>query len=336
MTAIPIITIKNLQKVSGARRVLEIDALSVLTGQIVAVVGPVGSGKGELLALLTGQSQPTAGEVSVCGLEPSRHRRAISEQVGVMFREPGLYERQSARANLVFHTNLRGLPAQRADEVLAEVGLLDQANTPAGKLPLNLARRLAYGRAILHQPRALLLMEPFAGCDAASCELLSKSMRQQTATGSAVLILAREGAGLAGLCDDIYTLDQGRMSRVEVPREENRDRLPFKIPARSEGQVVLINPADLLYASADEDQTRLHTLQGQNISSHLTMSELEERLCRNGFFRAHRGYLVNLQRVNAIIPYTRDSYTLILDDAAKTEIPLSKNAAKELRELLGY
>jgi ABC-2 type transport system ATP-binding protein len=46
--------------------------------------------------------------------------------------------------------------------------------------------------------------------------------------------------------------------------------------------------------------------------------------------------LVNLQRVSTIIPYTRDSYTLILDDAAKTEIPLSKNAAKELRDLLGY
>jgi ABC-2 type transport system ATP-binding protein len=336
MPLTPSIEISYLQKISGARLALDIDALTIQAGQIVAVVGPVGSGKGELLSLLTGQSQPTAGDVFVCGLKPSHQRQKISELIGVLFRDAGLYERQSVRANLLFYANLRCLPASRADEVLAEVGLRDQANTPAGKLPLNLARRLAYGRAILHCPKVLLLVDPFSGCDTPSCELIAQSLRQQTASGNAVLILAREGTGLAGLCDDIYALDQGRLSRVEIPHDDNREHLPFKIPARSEGQVVLVNPADLLYASANEDQTRLHTLQGQEILSHLTMGELEKRLARNGFFRAHRGYLVNLQRVSTIIPYTRDSYTLILDDAAKTEIPLSKNAAKELRDLLGY
>jgi ABC-2 type transport system ATP-binding protein len=79
----------------------------------------------------------------------------------------------------------------------------------------------------------------------------------------------------------------------------------------------------------------LHTNQDQ-VPTHLTLAELEQRLARSGFFRAHRGYLVNLQRVKAVVPYTRDSFTLLLDDAAKTEIPLSKGSARELRELLGY
>jgi ABC-2 type transport system ATP-binding protein len=253
-----------------------------------------------------------------------------------MFPDPGLYERHSARGNLLFHCSVRGLPARRADEVLAEVGLADQARVQAGKLPLNLSRRLAYGRAILHRPQVLLLMEPFAGCDSASCELIAQSIRQQAEAGCGLLILAHEGVGLANLCEEIYTIDQGRLSRIDVPRGDPRHDLPFKIPVRQEGQVTLINPADLLYAVVDEDQTHLHTLQGQVIPSHLTMGELEGRLGRNGFFRAHRSYLVNLQRVKAIIPYTRDSYTLILDDQPNTEIPLSRNAAKELREILGY
>ena len=66
------------------------------------------------------------------------------------------------------------------------------------------------------------------------------------------------------------------------------------------------------------------------------MSELETRLARSGFFRAHRSYLVNLQHVKEVIPYTRNAYTLILDDADGTEIPLSKAAAADLRELLDY
>ena len=57
---------------------------------------------------------------------------------------------------------------------------------------------------------------------------------------------------------------------------------------------------------------------------------------RSGFFRAHRAYLVNLQHVKEVIPYTRDSFSLRLNDPANTEIPLSKSAANELKDLLGY
>jgi ABC-2 type transport system ATP-binding protein len=72
------------------------------------------------------------------------------------------------------------------------------------------------------------------------------------------------------------------------------------------------------------------------LPTHFTLNELEERLLRSGFFRAHRSYLVNLQHVKEVIPYTRNSFSLRLDDEAGTEIPLSKSAAGELRELLGY
>ena len=68
----------------------------------------------------------------------------------------------------------------------------------------------------------------------------------------------------------------------------------------------------------------------------LGLAELEARLCRGGFFRAHRAYLVNLQHVREVIPFTRNSFSLRLDDAAGTQIPLSKSAAAELRGLLDY
>ena len=98
---------------------------------------------------------------------------------------------------------------------------------------------------------------------------------------------------------------------------------------------MLINPADVLYASAEEGRAWLHTA-GDRIPTHFCLTELEQRLVPHGFSRAHRSYLVNLQRVQAVIPYTRDSFTLVLDDPATTEIPLSKASARELRELLGY
>ncbi|RPI57981.1 MAG: LytTR family transcriptional regulator [Chloroflexi bacterium] len=117
--------------------------------------------------------------------------------------------------------------------------------------------------------------------------------------------------------------------------QAGQDDLPFKIPARQEGEIHLINPAQVLYASAEGGRTWLHTAEGP-IATHLTLSELEARLVHHGFFRAHRGYLVNLQRVKMVVPYTRDSFSLVLDDADNSEVPLSKAAARDLRDFIGY
>ncbi len=329
------IEVSNLQKISGLNTFLDIDSLVVNPGEIAAVVGPVDSGRKELFAILTGQARPTSGVVRILGLDPLLQWDQLSHRVGVLFAENGLYDRISARANLAFHCKLHGLPASRSDQVLKDVGLADQASVLARQLPISLARRLAFGRVILHRPQVLLLMDPFADCDTTSISILSRLIRSFSEQGSTVLILTGEGMGLANLCRAIYILEKGQLTQASPLSEERRPALPFKVPARQEGRVVLINPADILFISAEEGQTCLHTDTGP-ITSHLTLGELEERLIRNGFFRAHRSFLVNLQRVKAVIPYTRDSFTLILDDPANTEIPLSKTSARELRDSLGY
>jgi len=330
------IALEGLQKVS--HNVLEIDVktLVVPAGEIAALVGPPGSGKATLLDLLTGRLRPTVGTVRLAGVDPVADPDQFSRRVGVMFSEDRLYAQRSALSNLVFQCQLYGIPRSRASEVLTQVGLADQAEARLDKLPGGLARRLAFGRAILHKPQVLLLAEPFARCDDATISLLGNLMRQLADDGSAVLILANSAANLA-LCDTIHVLDQGRVTESYQPEQAQRGATPFKIPARAEGKiaVVLVNPADILYVEAEESRACLQTADGR-LSTQFTVSELEERLGRSGFFRAHRGYLVNLQHVREVIPYTRNSYTLRLDDADGTEIPLSKGAARELRDLFGY
>jgi len=329
------IELNHLQKVVGQSVVLDIETLLVSAGDIAAIVGAGDSGTLELLALLIGQSKPTSGTIRLVGLDPVRDREKLSHRVGVLFQDNGLYERLSARDNLVFYCQLRGIPTARADEVLEQVGLIDRSGESPGRLPQGLNRRLSFGRAILHNPSILLLVDPFRGCDEASCTLLSRLIRQIGDTGTCVLSLATGATGLTQLCQTVYMLEHGHLVKMSTWQDENRVDIPFKVPARQEGQVVLINPADILYVSTEGSQTCLHTPQGK-IFSHLTIGELEKRLSHNGFFRAHRSYLVNLQRAKAIVPYTRDSFSLILDDPMKTEIPLSKTSAHELRDLLGY
>lgn len=329
------IEIRNLQKVVEHNTVVNLELLQVKPGEIVALVGPAGSGKSALLQLLTGQIGPTLGEIRLAGFDPHAQRDAFSQQVGVLFPEDSLYQRQSAESNLVFHCRLRGLPKQRAQEVLSEVGLADRARTRVDKLPPSLMRRLAFGRAILHQPAVLLLQDPFANCDKASIPLLSNLMRQQAEREAAVLILADDATHLDELCDTIHVLDQGRIVETYQPQDERQSNLPFKIPVKLEGTVALVNPSDIYFADAEGGRAYLQTAEAR-LPTQFTLTELEQRLMRSGFFRAHRGYLVNLQHVKEVIPYTRNSFSLRLDDPAGTKIPLSKSAAAELRELLDY
>jgi ABC-2 type transport system ATP-binding protein len=329
------IRLTALQKVIDHHTVIAIDHLEVQEGEIAALVGPHESGKEALFEMLIGKSRPTAGTVRLGEIDPATERSRFSRQVGVLFAEDTLYNNQSAQANLNFLCRLYGLPKSQAKEILADVGLADHARISANKLSPGLRRRLAFGRVILHDPEILLLVEPFANCDEASISLLRGLIRGKADEGKTVLIIDENSAQLATLCDTIAILEQGRVVDIKKPAEEQESSLPFKIPVRLEGSVALINPADVLYALAQEGRTYLQT-DAKRYPSQFTMTELEERLAPRGFFRAHRGYLVNLQHVQEVIPYTRSSFSLKLNDDEGTLIPLSKDAARELRELLGY
>ncbi|MBN1259358.1 MAG: LytTR family transcriptional regulator DNA-binding domain-containing protein [Anaerolineae bacterium] len=329
------IELQHLQKVIDQTLVVDIDRLEIHAGEIVALVGPVGSGRDPLLTLLTGKARPTVGAVRLAGIDPATDHEAFSRQVGILFAEDGLYMNRTVQSNLWFHGQLRGLPRRRVEATLAEVGLADHAHTRVDKLPTGLMRRLAFGRTLLHDPHILLLEEPFARCDEASITLLSRLILHRAEAGATILILADNVANLRSLCTMIYILNQGHIVVAYTPEDTTQPQLPFKVPARLEDKVVLVNPADILYAVADQGKVTLQTTDGM-LPVQFTLTELEQRLVRSGFFRAHRGYLVNLQHVKEVIPYTRSSFSLRLDDEAGTKIPLSKSAAAELRELLGY
>ena len=81
------------------------------------------------------------------------------------------------------------------------------------------------------------------------------------------------------------------------------------IPVRMEGKVALLNPVDILYVEAQADHTFVQTKDGR-LPTQFTMEEIEKRLAPSGFFRAHRGYLVNLQHVKEVIPYTAQQLLL--------------------------
>jgi len=326
--------IKNLSKIIQGRTILDMNTVHVDAGEIIAIVGPTGSGLEILLELLTGRTSPSAGEITIEGLTSGKDRKELDERIGVLFQDDSLYTNLSAEKNLQFFARLYGLPHNRITEILREIGIADQAKVKVGDLPSGLARRLALGRVFLHQPSILILAYPFARCDEDSQTLIKDLLRQKANQDKAIMILDEDTANLSGLCSRIYFLKQGRIDQI-LEEDQHPTELPFKIPVKLEGKIILLNPADILYAEADQGYTLLIT-KDSRLTSQYTLNELEERLKGAGFFRAHRSYIVNLQHVREVIPYSRNSFSLRLNDSEKTEIPLSKNSAAELRDLLNY
>jgi ABC-2 type transport system ATP-binding protein len=187
----------------------------------------------------------------------------------------------------------------------------------------------------------LLLDQPELRIDLDTQALFLRLIQEAASAGAAVLITAEDLVWSGRCCTQIIELADGRIASKRVresPQAEGAapERLmPFKIPARKEDRIMLFDPGDVLYATSREGKTYLRTA-SEEAATNLTLQELETRLAGRGFFKAHRAYLVNLQHIKSVIQFTRNSYTLQLNDQQETMIPLSKQSEKELQELLGY
>jgi two-component system, LytTR family, response regulator LytT len=107
-----------------------------------------------------------------------------------------------------------------------------------------------------------------------------------------------------------------------------------RIPAEKQGKTILVNEADIIYAFTEQDYVYIKTF-SDKLFTRFTLKELEARLSSTMFFRTHRCFIVNLHKVKEIIPFFNGTYTLIVEDQEKNEVPVSRAQAKKLRKILG-
>ena len=147
--------------------------------------------------------------------------------------------------------------------------------------------------------------------------------------------------GLRGGADDYVTKPFSAlelMARVEAvlkrsDRTGPRETARSQIPARKGDKIYLINIDDIDFVNIQREYTYLHTDTDRFLTNH-TLSELEKMLDPAKFFRAHRGYLVNLQRVKEITKVGTSSYELTMSDPSKSKIPMSRRQSSELKKIL--
>jgi len=108
-----------------------------------------------------------------------------------------------------------------------------------------------------------------------------------------------------------------------------------RIPAEKLGKTVLVDVSDVYYAFTEKDYVYIKTY-NDKLMTRFTLKNLEARLKNSVFYRTHRCYLVNLNKVKEIVPFFNGTYNLVLDDEERSEVPLSRSQAKKLRKILGF
>jgi heme exporter protein A len=179
------LTFSGVSRRFGRRRVLEAVSGRVEVGQILVVSGANGSGKSTLLRCLAGLLTPDAGTIEHREddrvLDLAERRKAV----GYVAPDLALYEPLTTLENLEFFARLRGLPAARAAQCLARVGLPPRA--PFGILSSGMRQRLRWAWALLARPRVLLLDEPFQNLDAAGEALGRELLDEHLEHGCAIV-----------------------------------------------------------------------------------------------------------------------------------------------------
>jgi heme ABC exporter ATP-binding subunit CcmA len=183
----------------GRRRALWQVSFACRAGEVVGLLGPNGAGKSTLLAILSTLLQPTAGDVRY-GAHTARTAGAgLRRRLGWLGHELQLYPELTARENLTFFARLHGLRDvdARVGHALADARLAARADDVVGGFSRGMRQRLALERALLHDPRLLLLDEPFTGLDGPSGEALAARLTRLAGHGCLV-VLATHDLDLGG------------------------------------------------------------------------------------------------------------------------------------------
>ena len=176
------IEIKGLRKAYGRTPVLRDLDLDVLWGDVLVIVGPNGSGKTTLIKVLATLTKPDGGAVSIAGADTARMGQRVRRMIGVVAHDPLLYDDLTGYENLIFTGRMFGI--DRIDDRIASVserlGVTTQLHLKTGTLSHGLRKRLGIARALLHDPRILLMDEPESGLDQEALALLDTIIADRT------------------------------------------------------------------------------------------------------------------------------------------------------------
>jgi lipooligosaccharide transport system ATP-binding protein len=245
--------------------------LEVASGSCFGLLGPNGAGKTTTIRVLCASSPRDSGEVEVLGLDPAREPRALKARLGLVPQLDNLDPDFSVLRNLVVYARYYSIPAararERALELLRFVRMEDRAGSPVEELSGGLRRRLVIARALLHDPRLLVLDEPTTGLDPQSRHELWDRVRDLRKRGVTVLLTTHYMEEAEALCDRVAIVDHGKVlvegPPAELVRVHAKREVVEAAGISAAEATALAGPGD--EAEAHGDRVTVYTTDGEGV-----------------------------------------------------------------------
>jgi ABC-type multidrug transport system ATPase subunit len=200
------IIVSNLIKQFGRFAALRGVSAQFESGRCHAILGDNGAGKTTLLRALAGLTHPTRGEISLFGKSP----KDACRDLGYMAHPSLLYDEMSGMENLRYFARLYGIESDgRSEQVIRAVGLDPQLTRAVGQYSQGMRQRMSLARAILHDPRVLLLDEPFSNVDVHSASEMVGLLKGMRDAGRTIFLVTHQAALLEGVADEFVWLEAG-------------------------------------------------------------------------------------------------------------------------------
>jgi sodium transport system ATP-binding protein len=215
------IEVKDLYKAFGEVRAVNGVSFTARDGEITGLLGPNGAGKTTTLRMLYTLMKPDAGQVLVDGVDAYTDALAVRRRLGVLPDARGLYKRLTAAENIDYFGQLHGMDpallARRREALIDGLDMRDIATRRTEGFSQGQRVKTAIARALVHDPRNVLLDEPTNGLDVMATRAMRRFMRQLKDEGRCVLFSSHIMQEVAALCDRIVVIAHGRVVADETP-----------------------------------------------------------------------------------------------------------------------
>ena len=205
--ATPIITATNVIKQFGRFAALRGVTTEFGAGKFYAILGDNGAGKTTLLRIIAGLARPTGGHVSILGMSP----RDACREIGYMAHPSLLYDEMSGMENLRYFARLYGIDDDNCDQAIRRVALDPALSRPVGQYSQGMRQRMSLARAILHDPKILLLDEPFSNVDAQSAREMVTLLTRMRDAGKTILLVTHQASLLEGAANKFVWMRAGQV-----------------------------------------------------------------------------------------------------------------------------
>ncbi|MGQ9616766.1 MAG: ABC transporter ATP-binding protein [Spirochaetota bacterium] len=278
-----IVEAHELKKSFGDIKAVDGISFSVISGESFGLLGPNGAGKTSTVRMIYGFSPMTEGSLKVLGLDIKSDWRKIRSQIGVCQQENNLDPDLTVLENLEVFAGYFDIPKkvarERAEELLGFFALSHRKDSPVNELSGGMMRRLVLARALINNPRLLILDEPTTGLDPQSRHQVWERIEQLKKDGISVILTTHNMDEAARLCDRLVIIDHGRILEEGNPRELIRRHVGQYIIEVTEPEEELRNYLLSRKIRFEDLHYRLIVYQeGNEKLFHL----ISERFCRGG------------------------------------------------------